>query len=111
MTVDKVLHNGLYEFFSLNALSKRYLGYDYDSTQLNLFEERISKKLRMSFLKIKDEPITKAQLTYAMYDVIIPYKLYLMFKSKINNCIKLELDYLIPCAIMEYEGVELDAKQ
>lgn len=65
MTVDKCLHNGMYDEYSLNALSKRYLGFDYDSTQLSLFEPHISKKLRKQFLTITTEAISEAQFTYA----------------------------------------------
>lgn len=111
MTVDKCLHNGMYDGYALNDLSKRYLNFDYDSKQLNLFEPHISKKLRKQFLTITTEPISEAQYAYAKWDVIIPHKLYEMFKDQDNALIKFENEYLIVSAVMEMQGVSIDTKK
>lgn len=123
MIVEKCLTLGKYDLiwdtrkkaftsnkaYSLNAVSKRILGFDYDNTQLNLFEPRASKKVRDSFPGIKDEPITEVQLTYAKYDVIIPSKLYLHYtKSKLPKVVDLENTYLKVIVTMESEGIYLD---
>lgn len=95
--------------YSLNSLAKRHLGFDYDTDQLSLFEPKCPKKIRDSFPSITSEAISDEQITYARYDVIIPYRLYKLYnKEKLPKIVDIENEYLKVLISMETYGIKLN---
>lgn len=102
MIVEQILYTGVKNIkFGLKYLNKRYLGIEVD------------KETRLEFLRIKDRPFTSKQITYGVEDIIYPLEirekqLYQIDKKNVENCVSLEMLFLLVIADIEYKGMHFD---
>lgn len=115
MLNEMCLHNGKKKFgYSLKALAKRYLGYNYDDPQLKLFGEApIFKDTGASFTKLGTKEFSADQVIYGAKDVEFALKIYHRQKpllSNSKNLIYLENEFLLPMSDMEYNGMPFNVR-
>ena len=101
MVVEQILFNGLNPKASLKALNSKYLGIDVD------------KGTRLEFLTIRDRPFNLKQIKYGAEDILYPLKIrkYQLLDAKtkdVENCISLEMLFLLVLGDIEYKGMHFD---
>lgn len=100
-----------YKNSSLKALAKKYLNYEFDTKQLSLFEDTVSKSTAVSFANFKK--LTKEQVRYAAYDVILPLKIYekqkpIISKLGLQGAVDLENEFVLVLGDMTLNGFKVD---
>lgn len=111
MIVEQLLHCGLSTpkgFYSLEQCCVRYSGINPYSDQLSLFDPFIPKKIRMK------ADTTPEFIFYAATDLISTYRVYtaqqLLIKNrKMEKLVKLECEYTLVLADMEYVGFPISS--
>jgi DNA polymerase I-like protein with 3'-5' exonuclease and polymerase domains len=101
MLSEQLLHLGMFVKSSLEALVRKYLGFD------------IEKGLARSFVDRYEAALTKEQLEYAANDVIVLPEIYNQQLAEIERyglerVCKLEFECVAPVAQMELNGIKLD---
>ena len=121
MVAEMILMCGLQRRgFSLERLSKKYLGFSYaSSNQLDLFaaptDIHLTKATRQSFRHVGDKAFTKEQIIYGLKDIEHTIKIYnhqleaLTERDLLSTC-WVEFMTTVALAEMEYFGFYLDAE-
>lgn len=121
MVAEMILMCGLQKRgFSLERLSKKYLGFSYaSSNQLDLFAApnaiHLTKATRQSFRHVHDKPFTKEQVVYGLKDIEHTIRIYnhqlekLAEQDLLSTC-WLEFMTTVALAEMEFFGFYLDAE-
>lgn len=115
MIADYVLYTGLDITHSLANCSIRYLDIDINSNQLSLWEPFFDKNTRNSFANITWENAELAQIYYAAKDIEITHRIYekqleLLRLNKLEKVVKLENEFTLVLADIEFNGLPIDTK-
>jgi len=121
MIVDMVRHCGKNTpkgFYSLVGVANRYLNLpDTNYNQLSLFDgASITKAIRAQFSDVGDNPFTLDHIHYGAMDVILPYKIYGLQKTAVEEeqlhvVTALENKYVRVLVKKELDGFYLDVGQ
>ena len=127
MLAEIMENNGKYIGYSLLEAAKRHLGVK-DIQDVNLFSSDkynedtegeeifdsvektyVDKSIRLGFINIGDRPFTEEQIKYGADDITFP----LLIKEKQNppeTLVKLENEFCLVLADIEYRGMDFDGK-
>ena len=99
MLAEQILYNGLGYRYGLNNLNKKYLGF------------KVDKDIRLSFRLIGNNPFKLDQIVYGAEDIVNPLKIKSLqeeeiYKSQLEECVKLEFDFLKVLGDMELKGMK-----
>ena len=100
-------------FYSMAALSERYLHMDLSPNRLSLFPDIVTFKDVGKEFVTHEGPFTDKQISYGIGDVKIPllikkYQDELISNEVLEQTCALENEYLIPKSEMEYNGFYCD---
>jgi len=103
--------------YSMEKLAKKYLGYSFGSSQLNLFEEDIVyKSTRNEFLELGEDELTSRLIKYAANDVVLPLlileeQLKVVAANDLEDVVTLENKFVLVLGDIELNGFYVDQKK
>ena len=118
MINEMVLHQGKKTpkgFYSLEAMARRYLNYEFDPPEQTVLWDHLALKKNIRTTFSLTEPFTKAQVFYGAADVILPFKISriqdeLVRKHGFETATKLENKFTPVLAEIELAGMPFNVE-